>query len=287
MKLPLLVVSISVYAGTTFAAPLAELSTSLTPRTNPAAQAQLQWDHGAVNEYPIHNSCNATEQRMIRRGLQDAITLASHAVDHVLRFGNESALYRKYFGYAPSSGVIGNLARIVSADRARTLFRCDDPDGNCKNIPTYGGHWRGENATDETVICPLSYRTRLFLEHFCMGGYTVANSPRNTYFGTDLIHRLFHMPAIGEGHVDHFADSYADVMELAAHNGTFATRDSNTLQYFVAEVYAFDIAVPQVGCPGKLEEEPSTRATLPPAAQPTQGTPTAPQPPATTVDVPP
>ncbi|EER28226.1 hypothetical protein D8B26_004545 [Coccidioides posadasii str. Silveira] len=220
------------------------------------------WDHGAVTQYPIHDSCNVTERRLIERGLQDAITLANHAKKHVLRFSNSSSIYRKYFGNAPSGEVIGNLDRIVNADRAKTLFRCDNPDGNCK-LPKWGGHWRGSNATGETVICPLSYTTRLFLEHFCTRGYTVAGSPLNTYFGTDLLHRLYHLPAIGEGHIEHFSDSYEDVLELGAHNSSFAVRDSNALQYFAADVYGFDIAVPGIGCAGTPSPKPSTTSQPP------------------------
>lgn len=90
------------------------------------------WDHGAVTRYNIHQSCNVTERRLLQRGLDDAVTLATHARDHALRFGNSSELYRRYFGNAPTAEVTGNLDRVVNADRADTLFRCDDPDGNCK-----------------------------------------------------------------------------------------------------------------------------------------------------------
>ncbi|EEP77653.1 antigen 1 [Uncinocarpus reesii 1704] len=226
-------------------------------------------DQGAVQKYPIPKSCNATERRLIPPGLDDAMTLSKRAKEHGLCFGNTSALDRKCFGNAPSGEVIGNLYRIVNADKGNTLFRCDDPDGNCQ-IPTYGGHWRGSNATGETVICPLSYKTRLFLEYFCTGGYTVSGSPLKTYFGTDLLHRLYHMPAIGEGHVEHFSNTYEDVLQLGAHNSSFAVRDSDTLQYFAADVYGFDIAIPGVGCAG----EPS--ASTPPSPSATT------QPPATT-----
>lgn len=285
-----------IYALLSAACPL--FAVPLTERTlYPRGGDFPAWNHGAVPKYPIHESCNVTERRLIQRGLDDAITLASHAKEHALRFGNSSALYRKYFGDAPSGEVIGHFDRIVNADKANTLFRCDDPDGNCQQPSEYplfsvslhnnkrliclkhkawGGHWRGANATGETVICPLSYTTRLFLEYFCTRGYTVAGSPLNTYFGVDLLHRLYHLPAIGEGHVEHFAETYEDVLELAAHNSTFAVRDSDALQYFAADVYGYDIAVPGVGCAGG----PSTPTPSPPS--------TTSQAPATTAaDVPP
>ncbi|KAI1913381.1 Prenylated Rab acceptor protein 1 [Ophidiomyces ophidiicola] len=233
------------------AAPLAERD--LYPR-----QATNSWDQGAVQKYPIHTSCNVTERRMIERGLNDAIALAQHAKAHVLRFGNSSTLYRKYFGDAATGVVIGNFDRIVNADKAKTLFRCDDPDGNCK-IPTYGGHWRGSNATGETVICPRSYTTRLYLEYFCTRGYTVANSPLNTYFGTDLLHRLYHLPAIGEGYIDHFSKSYQGVLDLATTNSSLSVRDSDALQYFAADAYGYDIAIPGVGCAGAPSATPTSK----------------------------
>ncbi|PGH28146.1 hypothetical protein AJ80_00036 [Polytolypa hystricis UAMH7299] len=246
------------------------------------------WDEGAVREFPIHKSCNATERRQLQRGLDDTVTLAKHAKDHVLRYGNDSAIYRKYFGNAPSAHVVGNFERIVAGDKADVLFRCDDPDGNCK-LPAWGGHWRGENATGETVICELSFTTRLYLEQFCTRGYNVANSPLNTYFGIDLIHRLFHIPAIGENAVEHFADTYEDILELGAHNGTFATRDSNSLQYFAAEVYGYDIAVPGVGCAGEPASKTSTTSAVPTMAPTTEpsATKSTQQSASATLDIPP
>lgn len=125
----------------------------------------------------------------------------------------------------------------------------------------WGGHWRGKNATDETVICPLSYETRRSLDKICALGYTVAGSETNTFFGSDLIHRLYHMPAFGEGHVEHFTEDYAGVLEEAKVNSTQATHDSDSLQYFALEVYAYDIAVPGIGCPGDVHGKASASAT--------------------------
>jgi hypothetical protein len=86
----------------------------------------------------------------------------------------------------------------------------------------------------------------------CALGYTVAGSDTNTFFASDLIHRLYHIPSFGEGHVEHFMDDYAGVLEQAKVNSSRATHDSDTLQYFALEVYAYDIAVPGEGCPGKV-----------------------------------
>ena len=89
----------------------------------------------------------------------------------------------------------------------------------------------------------------------CSLGYTISNSETNIFWAADLMHRLFHMPPIGQNWVDHFADGYDEVVELAAGNKSVSTRDSETLQYFALEAYAFDIVVPGVGCPGEHEHE--------------------------------
>lgn len=92
------------------------------------------------------------------------------------------------------------------------------------------------------------------MEQLCALGYTVAGSETNTYFGSDLLHRLYHMPAFGEDHVEHFAEGYAGALELAETNSSYATHDSDILQYFALDVYAYDIAVPGVGCAGTVDE---------------------------------
>ncbi|KAI0385562.1 major allergen Asp F2 [Hypomontagnella monticulosa] len=231
-----------------------------TVSSSTPAPTPYNWAAGATEQYPIHSSCNATERALLSRGLGDAIKLAEHAKQHVLRFGNSSDFYVKYFGTAPTGEVIGWYDRIVSADRGGIWFRCDDIDGNCQ-IDGYGGHWRGENATQETVICPLSYTTRMPLEGLCGYGYSVASGKLNFYFGADLIHRLYHLPAIGEGIVEHYADTYDECLELAISNPAEAVRNTHTLQYFALDVYAFDIAVPGEGCTGKVPKAEESSAT--------------------------
>lgn len=98
----------------------------------------------------------------------------------------------------------------------------------------------------------------------CGMGYTVSGSETNTFWASDLLHRLYHVPAIGQNWVDHFADGYDEVLDLAIENATLSTHDSETLQYFALEVYAHDISVPGIGCPGKQHEhkhEDETHAT--------------------------
>ena len=88
----------------------------------------------------------------------------------------------------------------------------------------------------------------------CGLGYTVSGSETNTFWASDLLHRLYHVPAVGQNWIDHFADGYEEVVDQAKENATLSTHDSETLQYFALEVYAYDIAVPGVGCPGIQHE---------------------------------
>jgi hypothetical protein len=68
--------------------------------------------------------------------LNEAVQLAQHAKDHINRWGNSSTIYRKYFGNAPTLEAIGAYDSIVNGNKAQTLFRCDDPDGNCAAFPS-------------------------------------------------------------------------------------------------------------------------------------------------------
>ncbi|EAT89727.1 hypothetical protein HBH56_018760 [Parastagonospora nodorum] len=225
------------------------------------APASTAWDAGAVNEYPIHASCNATQKAYIKKGLQETETIARHARDHILRWGNSSAIYKKYFGDAATGEPAGWFAKIADGDKAGVVFRCDDPDQNCATQKGWAGHWRGANASSETVICDVSYETRRSLEGLCGFGWTVATGATNFYWAGDLLHRLLHIPKVGEGVVEHYSvGKYPGVLELAKENSTYAVRDSDTLQYFALEAYAQDIAVPGVGCAGKYTATSSSAA---------------------------
>lgn len=103
-------------------------STSSSENSSSAVEA---WDVGAVSQFPIHESCNATQAHQIAVGLNETILLAEHAKEHVLRYTNSSEIYRRYFGDRPPFEVIGAYDLIVNGDKANVLFRCDNPDGNC------------------------------------------------------------------------------------------------------------------------------------------------------------
>lgn len=110
----------------------------------------------------------------------------------------------------------------------------------------------------------------------CGLGYTVSKSETNTFWAADLLHRLYHVPAIGQNWIDHFADGYEEVVDQAKKNATLSTHDSETLQYFALEVYAYDIAVPGVGCSGTQHQHNEAHADHTTSeAVTTQSTPTA------------
>lgn len=87
---------------------------------------------------------------------------------------------------------------------------------------------------------------------------------------------MYHLPEIGQGHIDHFAEGYEGILEAAASGSPNVTRDSDGLQYFALEAYAYDIIAPGVGCPGPSGPPSSpTSSSSSAAAAPTTPTATA------------
>ncbi|EPE33168.1 Metalloproteases (zincins), catalytic [Glarea lozoyensis ATCC 20868] len=254
-------VLIGLFVSPIFAAALPVLERA-TPLSFDAGSIQepvataYDWISGYVSEFPIHSSCNTSERAEIYQGLQEAVLIAQHAKEHILVHGNNSELFKKYFGAGPTGPVLGWYDKIATANRAGVLFRCDDPDQNCATQDNWAGHWRGSNATSETVICELSYTTRWPLAAMCARGFDVATGRTSNYWAGDLMHRLYHTDIVGEGLVEHHADGYHGCVELAAgENYTLAASNSATLSYFAIEAYAYDIAVPGEGCLGKPVEK--------------------------------
>ncbi|KAF7563923.1 hypothetical protein G7046_g186 [Stylonectria norvegica] len=228
---------------------------TVTAPQSSSTSETYEWSSGWTKTFPIHQSCNSTLRSQLAEGLDEAVQLAQHARDHLLRWGVNSEFTQKYFGNGSTSVPIGWYERIISADRTGMTFRCDDPDRNCATQDAWAGHWRGENATTETVICPLSFEIRRPLSSVCGLGYTVAESKLNTFWATDLMHRVLHVPTIAEEGVDHFAEDYAEVIALAKSDPSKSVIDSDALQYFAIDVWAYDIAAPGVGCTGEYSEE--------------------------------
>lgn len=107
------------------------------------SQQPAPWNDGAVTTYPIHSSCNATLRAQLERGLGEAVKLAQHAKGHLLFWGHNSPFVTKYFGNESTATPTGWYERVISADRAGMLFRCDDPDRNCATQDsTYPRLWK-------------------------------------------------------------------------------------------------------------------------------------------------
>lgn len=215
-----------------------------------ASPTGYDWQSDWVKVFPIDQSCNATEYNQLSAGLQEAQLLAEHAKDHTLRFGNKSPFFRKYFGNETASAeVVGHFDNVVGADKSSILFLCDDLDDKCKN-DGWAGYWRGSNHSDETIICEYSFVSRRYLSQLCSSGYTVSQSKTNIFWASDLLHRFWHLKSIGQLVIDHYADTYKEVLELAQENSTYAAKNSQSLIYYALDVYAYDVAIPGEGCNG-------------------------------------
>lgn len=110
--------------------PATPTSLTLAP-SQPAQTGGYNWSEGWKASFPIHPSCNSTLKHQLSDALEEAIELAQHARNHLLRFGDKSDFKRKYFGNGSTAEAVGWYDRIVAADKSAMLFRCDDPDKNC------------------------------------------------------------------------------------------------------------------------------------------------------------
>lgn len=136
----------------------------------------------------LHSSCNATQQRMLKQALGEMNEVTSFAIEYLEHNGAQDQVFTTYFGTEPDAypTVIGAYKALLSANKKGVLIRCDDPDGNCHQ-DGWRGHYRGENATTETVICDSSYTDRLFNSAFCMFGFQLAKDKPSTYWSIDLM----------------------------------------------------------------------------------------------------
>lgn len=114
----------------------------------------------------------------------------------------------------------------------------------------------------ETVICPASFSARRMLSQICAQGWNVRESNRLIFWASDLIHRLYHVPAFGQHYIDHYADGYDELVGNATLNSVNSTHDSDGLQYFALDAWAHDVILPGEGCPGPTGELPSTSSAV-------------------------
>ncbi|GAA5970036.1 hypothetical protein JCM11641_000243 [Rhodosporidiobolus odoratus] len=191
-----------------------------------------------VQEVQIHDSCDAAQTHYLRNGLHEMNIITEHAHDRILRLGEADDLYVRYFGNSSSATTSGFYAQILWGNKPGALLRCDNPDGNCEQT-TEAGPWD---------------TNRLHLASFCWDGNKVGVNASSTWLASDLLHRLTHIPAITNRHVVHAADTYADVLALAASNDTLAGFNQATFQLYALDAYARDVAFPPHGCVGTDEE---------------------------------
>lgn len=242
---PSSVLALALAASSAAAAPFTsflEARSSLSSSLSPEENIESVWK--------IHESCNGTQRAQITRAISDMKLLATNSINHILNHP-DSEYFIKYFGpSADPAPVIGYYQQLLSGDKGDALLRCDNIDGNCR-FPDWNGHWRGNNATSETVICDLSYVTRRPLEQLCAFGYQLGSDNPSQYFGADLMHRAFHVPEFVHEQVHHYADSYPDCLELAKKNSTAAVSNQHSLQYFALDVYSRKLT--KWGCVGEIK----------------------------------
>lgn len=95
------------------------------------------------------------------------------------------------------------------------------------------------DASSETAICDSSHLSRKGFEQKYTLSYAFSTGDTNPFWAGDLMHRLFHIPAVTED-VGHYADDYDTSLELAKKkkkkkNATFSVRNSDSLQYFALD----------------------------------------------------
>ncbi|GAA5913464.1 hypothetical protein JCM6882_001967 [Rhodosporidiobolus microsporus] len=211
-----------------------------------------------VQDVQIHESCNAAQTHFLKNGLEEMKTIAKHAHDRILELGESDEQYIKYFGNVSSATTSGFYAQLLYSSKPGVLLRCDNPDGNCALTTaegTWAGHWRGNNATSETVICDRTYTARRLLGNLCWDGAEIGNGSLSQWLATDLMHRLTHVPAVTYDHVHHAANTYPAILALAASNSTDAGSNQNTFQAYAIDMYARDVAYPPNGCVGAHAHE--------------------------------
>ena len=102
------------------------------PESTEISSPVYDWSAGWKPKYEIHQSCNATLRAQLEEALDETVQLATHARDHLLRWGQNSEFAQKYFGKnGTTAGPAGWFDRVAAADKTGVIFRCDDPDENC------------------------------------------------------------------------------------------------------------------------------------------------------------
>ena len=197
----------------------------------------------------FHQSCNATNQRMLSSGLKDTLEVTAVTRDKLLANGTDK-FFKRWFGNSSVFTVIGTLEYVIESGKSDVLYRCDDPSGDCAVHSTDWPGYHVTNTTGETNICDLFYQTKKPLSTICFEGDIVELGPKH-YSGIDLFHRFLHLDNLnGNGFISEWTETLPEVLYLAENNATFAARNTDNYLYYLADVYA--ATVNPGGCLGEL-----------------------------------
>ncbi|VVT51196.1 uncharacterized protein SAPINGB_P003016 [Magnusiomyces paraingens] len=238
----------SVSSSSSASASASASTSSASSAVASTAVSSYNWNDGFTPTISIRSSCNATNSNILSRALSDTIDVAQHARLHLLRYGNSSDIFPRYFGNASAAAEpLGWYDFLANGDKSGLVLRCDDVDDRC-NDTTTGIYTYRDN---ESVICPNAFSNKIYNSDICAHGYTVAgNNATDTWAGT-FLGQLLNSQRIGQGSISHKAESYASVIALAKSNSSVALHNTASLQYFALHAWAYDIAVPGAGCTGK------------------------------------
>lgn len=237
---------------------LSALAGALAGPINLAAQLAPRELRDKQSYITIHESCNVTQRRMLEKAFNETWEVAEFAQQYTLHNGPDDEVFKLYFGEEKENyaKVLGVWESLLYSDKSGVVFRCDNIDGNCGQAG-WRGHWRGNNATSETVICDASYTDRRPVSQLCMMGYQLAGSlAPSTFWPIDLIHRMFHVPQLTNDAVHHYipeGSKLPAIFTLAETNATWSPFDSDTLQFYAAHVYINEVVKAGDSCLGDIE----------------------------------
>lgn len=252
---------ISTIDGTSTFSPIVSITASFFPysssdsqqlHTTSSSSSQTSgsaWNPDFQKDFTINNTCNASESSVLSSALHQAIEVSEHARQHLLRYGNSSDIFKKYFGHNPPFIPLGVYDFLSNGNKGNFTFGCQDFEKKCNS--TTSGFYVYKKS--QIVVCSNAYKNRLRSNEICSSGYTIAgDSPSDTWAGY-ILEQLLDIENNGDTGLGNYEKSYNGVIELPKKNQTErAVKNKNSLIYFALEAWAHDIAVPGVGCPGNM-----------------------------------
>lgn len=208
--------------------------------------------------YPEIKNCNSSQTKQINKYYQDFIEVSSVARSNLLENGADDEAFKHWFGEEGNPlTVLGVIDNLVQGNKNGVLYRCDDVDDLCA---AHSSDWPGyhrESAPQETVICDLFFTSKHPIEKMCTEGDILNVKPKR-YAGIDLFHRFLHLSSINKGFVGEYTEKFSDVIEFANKNSTYAVLNTDSLLYYIAEVYSLQLT--ESGCLGEYPGSNSTES---------------------------